>query len=78
MKVPAGTQHGDVIRVKGDGMPRFNSANRGDLYVHVGVGVPKKLSKRQRELLEEFAKESGESTADHKSTLQKLKDWLHG
>ena len=76
--VPAGTQHGDVIRVKGSGMPRLNSSNRGDLYVHIAVDVPKKLSVRQRELLEEFAKESGESTAEHKSTVQKLKDWLHG
>ncbi len=76
--VPAGTQHGDVVRVKGAGMPRLNSANRGDLYVHIAIDVPKKLSARQRELLEEFAKESGESTAEHKSTVQKLKDWLHG
>ena len=41
-------------------MPRLNSANRGDLFVHIAVDVPKKLTKRQRELLEEFAKESGE------------------
>jgi len=76
--VPAGSQHGDSIKVKGFGMPRLNSSSRGDLYVHVAVDVPKKLSKRQRELLEEFAKESGEPTAAHKSPVQKLKDWLHG
>ncbi len=76
--VPAGSQHGDVVRVKGAGMPRLNSSNRGDLFVHVAVDVPRKLTKRQRELLEEYAKESGESTAEHKSTVQKLKEWLHG
>ena len=76
--VPAGSQHGDTIRTKGFGMPRLSSMHRGDLYVHVAVDIPTKLTKRQRELLEEFAKESGESTAEHKSTVQKLKDWLHG
>ncbi len=76
--VPAGSQHGDVVRVKGAGMPRLNSTYRGDLHVHIAVDVPKKLTKRQRELLEEYAKESGEATAEHKSTVQKLKDWLHG
>ena len=76
--VPAGSQHGDTIKVKSFGMPRLHSTNRGDLYVHIAVDVPKKLSKRQRELLEEFAKESGELTAGHKTPVQKLKDWLHG
>jgi len=76
--VPAGSQHGDVVRVKGAGMPRVNSSARGDLFVHIAVDVPKKLTKRQRELLEEFARESGDATAEHKSPVQKLKEWLHG
>lgn len=76
--VPQGTQHGDTVRVKGAGMPRLNSSNRGDMYVHIAIEVPKKLTKRQRELLEEYAKESGEATADYKSPVQKLKDWLNG
>ena len=59
-------------------MPRVNSANRGDLYVHIAVEVPRKLTKSQRELLEQYAKESGEDTAEHQSPLQKLKHWLHG
>ena len=46
--------------------------------MHLAVVVPKKLSKRQRELLEELAEESGESHAEHKSPVQKLKDWLGG
>jgi molecular chaperone DnaJ len=76
--VPAGSQHGDAIKMKGFGMPRLHGSSRGDLYVHVAVDVPKKLSKRQRELLEEFAKESGETTAEYRSPVQKLKDWLNG
>lgn len=76
--VPAGSQMNDSIRIKGLGMPRLNSGTRGDLYVHVAVEVPTKLTKRQRELLEEFAKETGEATAEHRSPVQMLKDWLHG
>ncbi|NTU70209.1 MAG: molecular chaperone DnaJ [Coriobacteriia bacterium] len=78
VKVPAGSQNADVVRVKGLGMPRLNRSDRGDLFVHIGVEIPRKLTKRQRELLEEFAKESGEQTAEYKSPVQKLKDWLHG
>ena len=76
--VPAGTQHGDTLRVRGAGMPRVNGNARGDLIVHVAVTVPKKLSKKQRELLEQLAEESGDAHAEHKSPVQKLKDWLGG
>jgi len=74
--IPAGTQHGDTLRVRGAGMPRVNGNGRGDLIVHGAVNVPKKLSKRQRELLEQLAEESGDVHAEHKSPVQKLKDWL--
>ncbi len=56
LKIPQGTQPGDVIRVPGKGMPRLNEADkRGDLYVRINVRVPKKLNQSQRELLEAFA-----------------------
>ena len=74
--IPAGTQHGDTVRLKGRGMPRRGHTGRGDLIVHVNIEVPRKLTKRQRELLEELATEFGEATAEHKSSLQKLKDWF--
>ena len=57
VKIRAGTQPGEVIRLRGKGMPRFRGYGKGDLLVRVGVEVPKKLSSRQRELLEELAKE---------------------
>ena len=76
--VPGGTQHGDAVRLRGRGMPRWGGSGRGDLIVHVGVDVPKKLSKRERELLEELAGEFGETTSEHRSPLQKLKDWFGG
>ncbi len=57
VKVPKGTQNGARLRLKGQGLPRFKGSGRGDLYVKLNVQVPKKLTKRQKELLEELAKE---------------------
>jgi len=76
--VPAGTQHGDTVRLKGRGMPRVHGSGRGDLIVHLGVDVPKKLTKRQKELLTELAEEFGDSTSPEQGPLQKLKHWLRG
>jgi len=46
------------MRLRGYGVPRMNKGNRGDAYVRLIVGVPKKLDKRQKELIEEL-KDSG-------------------
>lgn len=74
IKIPEGCQNDQVIRVKGSGMPRLRSSARGDLYAHVEVVIPKKLSKREREILEELAEEMGEDVAEERSPLQKLRD----
>ena len=47
---------------------------RGDMFVHIGVVIPKKLNKGQRELLEKLAKELGEDYANPRSPLEKLRD----
>lgn len=78
VKIPAGVQHGDTVRLKGLGMPRFGGSGRGDLIVHVGVEVPKKLTKRQKELLTELATEFGDETRAEKGPLDRLRDWLSG
>lgn len=54
LKIPAGTQFGDVIRIKGKGMPVYGRSIVGDLYVEIEVEIPKNLSKKQRETLEKF------------------------
>ncbi len=54
--VPAGTQSGTALRLAGKGMPRLNRKGRGDLYVVLDVRTPTHLTRRQRALLEEFAK----------------------
>lgn len=76
--VPAGTQFGDVVRVRGEGMPRLRGSGKGDLIIHLAVEVPKKLSKRQKELLSELADELGDGKRERATPLQKLKDWLSG
>ncbi|MEW5911264.1 MAG: DnaJ C-terminal domain-containing protein [Thermodesulfobacteriota bacterium] len=55
--VPKGTQSGARLRLKGQGLPRFQASGRGDLYVRVSVEVPERLSKEQKKLLEQLAEE---------------------
>lgn len=74
VRIPEGCQNEQVVRVKGYGMPKFRSEARGDMFVHVNVVVPKKVTKKQRELLEKLAEELGEDVADARSPLQKLRD----
>ena len=57
LRVPAGAKFGEVLRVKGKGIPHFSGLGTGDMYVELDIQTPKKLSKRQRELLEELYKE---------------------
>jgi molecular chaperone DnaJ len=59
VEVHAGAQPGDVIRLKGLGMPQVNGGRRGDLYVHLRVVVPSKLSGEQRKLVEQIAELGG-------------------
>jgi len=54
VKVAAGTQPGQRVRLKGKGMPVLRAKDMGDLYVQLDVETPQNLTKRQRELLEEF------------------------
>jgi molecular chaperone DnaJ len=60
IKIPAATQSGSVFRLKGKGVPDVRGYGHGDALVRVLVETPKKLSAKQRELLEEFARISGE------------------
>ena len=54
LKIPAGTQNNAKFRLKGQGMPHMNKTGRGDAYVQVTVGIPKKMNKKQKALAEEL------------------------
>jgi molecular chaperone DnaJ len=71
IEIKAGTQPGTEIRLRGRGVPHLRRAgSRGDLHVFVNVVVPAKLSKRQRELLMDYAAESGDSVAPSSGGLR--------
>ncbi len=75
VEVPAGTQPGDVLRLRGEGLPRPGGGPRGDLLVEVLVETPTRLDDRQRELLEEFARISGDDVSPRRrGFLEKLRD----
>ncbi|HJS49740.1 MAG TPA: molecular chaperone DnaJ [Gaiellaceae bacterium] len=64
LKIPAGTESGKLLRVKGRGAPRLKGNGRGDLLARVRVTVPKKLTKAEREALEGYQKVSRENPRD--------------
>ena len=75
LKIPAGTQSGKVLRMRGKGVPTLRSSGRGEQLVHVYVEVPTRLNARQRELLEQLAEESGGLAAPaSRGFLDKLRD----
>ncbi len=75
VEIPLGIQSGKQLRVRGAGMPVLQGRGRGDLVVEIVVETPSKLSRRQRELLEEFrATETGDECPESRSFFAKLKD----
>src|SRR5882724_4964351 len=77
VKVPEGTQNGRQIHLKGKGMPVLRSRQTGDMYVQIVVETPQNLSRRQRELLEEFERVSDEENNPESSGFfSRVKDFF--
>ena len=77
VKVPEGTQSGRRFRLQGKGMPVLRSKQTGDMYVQVLVETPQKLTKRQRELLNEFERLSSKDThPESAGFFGKVKEFL--
>lgn len=79
LDIPAGIQSGKQLRIRGAGMPVLQGRGRGDLVVEIAVETPTKLSRRQREILEEFREtETGDECPESRGFLDKLKDVFGG
>jgi molecular chaperone DnaJ len=75
LRVPAGTQPGTTLRVRGKGIPKRLTGGRGDQLVEVHVEIPSQLNDRQKELIVQLSKELGESVQPQRRTFaEKLKD----
>lgn len=72
IKVPAGTQHGKLLRIKEEGVPYTNSSNKGDLYIKLIVKVPEHISSKAKSLLQEFANMQGEENSPKMVPLSEL------
>jgi len=79
VKVPEGTQSGRRFRLPGKGMPVLRSREVGDMYVQVVVETPQSLTKRQKELLIEFEKQSSQEThPESAGFFAKVKEFFDG
>lgn len=79
VKIPEGTESGKQFRLKGKGMPVLRSKVTGDMYIQVDVETPKNLTRRQRELLEEFEQASHKETSPESAGFfSRVKDFFEG
>jgi len=77
LEIARGTQSGDLYRLRSRGLPDLAARGRGDILVQVVVEIPKKLTKRQQELIKELAETEGAGVLPQRdSFLEKLADYL--
>ena len=79
IKVEAGTQSGKMLRLKGKGLPSIHGYGTGDLFVHINVWTPKKLSSEEKEILEKLNKSDNfipKPTRKEQSFFSKMKDFF--
>ncbi|MDR0719900.1 MAG: molecular chaperone DnaJ [Treponema sp.] len=72
VKIPAGIQNGKLLRIRDEGVP--SGRGRGNLYIKLMVQIPTRLSRRGKELMEEFSKVEGENSAPKPIALAELQD----
>lgn len=79
VRVPEGTQTGKQFRLKGKGMPVLRAGRVGDMYIQVAVETPRNLSRRQRELLQEFEQvSSADNNPESTGFFARVRDFLEG
>jgi molecular chaperone DnaJ len=81
VKIPPGTQTGDQFRLRGKGFSVLRSSARGDMFIQVAVETPQNLTRRQRELMEEFEAEAqghGKGSPESEGFFSKVKEFFEG
>jgi len=79
LEIPPGTQHGEIFRIPGHGLPNLRSRKRGELVVILQLIVPRKLDEEQRKLLEQYADMEDIPVSDSEPSLwEKIKDKVKG
>lgn len=78
VKIPAGSQSGRQMRLRGKGMPALRGAGHGDMYIELAVETPVNLTGKQKELLREFEKLSEENNPESSNFFSKVKNFWDG
>ena len=81
VRVPAGSQHGQMVRLRGKGVPHLGTTGRGDQLVYLDVAVPRNMNKEQRDLYRRLRTLEGapdQSTDDARDMFDRIKDALGG
>lgn len=78
VKIPAGSQSGRQMRLRGKGMPALRGAGQGDMLIELAVETPVNLTTRQKELLAEFEKLSAENNPESSGFFDKVKSFWDG
>ncbi len=69
LKIPAGTQHGSIFRIRGQGLPDMRTGGRGDLLVQTAVEIPRRLTPEQERLLRQYAEMEARQTGSESSSF---------
>ena len=78
VKIPAGSQHGSFVRLRGRGVPRLGGGGRGDQLVYLDVVIPRRLSKEERALYQKLRGVSRLDAEEDAGVFDRIKDALGG
>jgi len=78
VKIPAGSQTGKQLRLRGKGMPKLHGGRFGDMYLELLVEIPVNLSSKQKELLKEFEEQGEKNSPESSSFLDRVKEFWDG
>ncbi len=79
LKIPAGTQHGSIFRIRGQGLPDMRTGGRGDLLVQTAVEIPRRLTPEQERLLRQYAElEAGQNGSESNSFFERIRKHFGG